>query len=146
LSGTHWMTYYESMRTEELSNGCPGAANKNGQCYLNNMLTESRLGVNAGVHTYLHHVNASDPTTPVEDQTPHIAAFMVRVIHRIHLYIMHYTLYTCTLYTIYFTLYTVHYILYTVYYTLCRDCIISIYRRFLWIGLYTLYHICVPLL
>ena len=59
LSGTHWMTYYESMRTEQLSNGCPGADNKNGQCYLNNMLTESRLGVNAGVHTYLHHVNAS---------------------------------------------------------------------------------------
>ena len=31
----------------------------------------------AGVHTYLRHVNASDPSTPVETQLPHIAAFML---------------------------------------------------------------------
>ena len=30
-----------------------------------------------GVHTYLKHVNATDPTSPVESQLPHIAAFML---------------------------------------------------------------------
>ena len=30
-----------------------------------------------GVHTYLHHVNVTDPTSPVESQLPHIAAFML---------------------------------------------------------------------
>ena len=93
LAGTHWMTYYESMRTEAMYNGCPGATKKQGQCdggcCAQNMLMESKLGVAAGVHTYLHYVNKTDPTSPckapvtsglcgpVEDQTPHIAAFML---------------------------------------------------------------------
>ena len=41
------------------------------------MLTESNLGLAAGVHVYYQHVNKSDPSSPLEDPTPHIAAFMV---------------------------------------------------------------------
>ena len=48
-----------------------------GGCILNNMLKESELGVAAGVHVYLQHVNASDPTSPLEDQLPHMAAFLL---------------------------------------------------------------------
>ena len=48
-----------------------------GECILNNMLTESKLGVPAGVHTYLQHVNATDPSSPLEDEMPHMAAFML---------------------------------------------------------------------
>ena len=31
----------------------------------------------AGFHPYLRHVNATDPTSPVESQLPHMAAFML---------------------------------------------------------------------
>eukprot|EP01043_Picozoa_sp_COSAG02_P036354 COSAG02_NODE_2657_length_8315_cov_11.405307_6_plen_56_part_00 len=41
------------------------------------MLKESTLGLAAGVHVYYQHTNKSDPTSPLEDPTPHIAAFMV---------------------------------------------------------------------
>ena len=44
---------------------------------LQNMLTESSLGLSAGVHVYYQHANKSDPTSPLEDPTPHIAAFML---------------------------------------------------------------------
>lgn len=47
------------------------------QGQLENMLTESNLGLAAGVHVYYQHTNKSDPTSPLEDPTPHIAAFMV---------------------------------------------------------------------
>jgi hypothetical protein len=42
LAGTAWMTYYESARAEQaMTTG-----------YYSNMLTEQKLGVAAGVHTY----------------------------------------------------------------------------------------------
>eukprot|EP01048_Picozoa_sp_COSAG05_P004454 COSAG05_NODE_240_length_13119_cov_122.275806_3_plen_142_part_00 len=69
--------YYESARAESMDNGCPGAKVTTGWCVLDNLLTESNLGVAAGVHTYLQHVNRTDPTSPVESQLPHIAAFML---------------------------------------------------------------------
>ena len=37
----------------------------------------SKLGVAAGVHTYLQHVNQSDRASPLEDQLPHMAAFLL---------------------------------------------------------------------
>ena len=51
------------------------ASVQSGWCDLYNLLTESKRGVAAGVHTYLKHINNSDPSSPVEDQMPHIAAF-----------------------------------------------------------------------
>lgn len=77
LDGASWMTYYESARAETMMDGCPGGAVTRGWCNLDNLLTESKLGVAAGVHTYLHRVNNSDPTSAVESQLPHIAAFML---------------------------------------------------------------------
>ena len=71
------MANYEFMRAESIMNGCPGAKVTTGECILNNMLTESKLGVAAGVHTYLQHVNQSDPTSPLESQLPHMAAFLL---------------------------------------------------------------------
>ena len=59
LDGMAWTTYYESARAE--------AAFTTG--YLANMLTEQKLGVAAGVHTY--YKNAT------EDPLPHMAAFML---------------------------------------------------------------------
>ena len=47
------------------------------QGQLQNMLTESNLGLAAGVHVYYQHTNQSDPHSALEDPTPHIAAFMV---------------------------------------------------------------------
>merc|ERR1712166_436259 len=77
LAGSSWMANYEFMRAESIMNGCPGSAVSTGECILNNMLTESKLGVASGVHTYLQHVNATDPSSPLEDQLPHMAAFML---------------------------------------------------------------------
>lgn len=77
LAGTAWMVNYEFMRAESILNGCPGAKVTTGECILNNMLTESKLGVAAGVHTYLQHVNQSDPNSPLESQLPHMAAFLL---------------------------------------------------------------------
>jgi hypothetical protein len=67
LDGTTWQLNYEFMRAEGLSS--------TGQ--LENMLTESKLGLAAGVHVYYQHTNTTDPTSPLEDPTPHIAAFML---------------------------------------------------------------------
>jgi len=77
LDGLSWMTYYESMRADTVMNGCPGAKVTAGWCILDNLLTESKLGVAAGVHTYLQHVNATDPSSPVESQLSHMAVFML---------------------------------------------------------------------
>ena len=77
LEGTSWMTYYESARAESMLNGCPGSAVQAGWCVLDNLLKESKLGVAAGVHTYYQHVNRTDPSSPVEDPLPHMAAFML---------------------------------------------------------------------
>lgn len=77
LAGTAWMVNYEFMRAESIMNGCPGANITTGECILDNMLAESKLGVAAGVHTYLKRVNASDPNSPIENQLPHMAAFML---------------------------------------------------------------------
>ena len=86
LEGTSWMTYYESARAESMLNGCPGSAVQAGWCVLDNLLTESKLGVAAGVHTYYQHVNRTDPSSPVEDPLPHMAAFMLaQVRHRLRL-------------------------------------------------------------
>jgi hypothetical protein len=46
---------YEFMRAESIMNGCPGAKISTGERILNNMLTKFKLGVAAGVHTYLQH-------------------------------------------------------------------------------------------
>lgn len=76
-----WYTYYESARAETMLHGCPGVPlspdDQRGWCVLYNLLRESSQGVPAGVHTYLQHVNRSDPLSPVESQLPHIAAFML---------------------------------------------------------------------
>jgi len=77
LAGTSWMTYYESMRAESILNGCPTGGVTKGMCVLDNMLKESKIGLPAVTHTYLKHINASDPTSPVESQLTHIAAFML---------------------------------------------------------------------
>ena len=77
LTGKAWMVNYEFMRAESIMSGCPGAKVTTGECILNNMLTESKLGVAAGVHTYLQHVNKSDPKSTLESQLPHMAAFML---------------------------------------------------------------------
>merc|ERR1711934_243539 len=77
LTGTQWMTYYESARAETMMNGCPGSKVTTGWCILDNLLTESARGIAAGVHTYLQHVNRTDPSSPVESQLPHMAAFML---------------------------------------------------------------------
>ena len=34
-------------------------------------------GAAAGVHVYYQHVNQSDPTSPLEDPTPHVVTFML---------------------------------------------------------------------
>jgi hypothetical protein len=44
---------------------------------LANMLEESKLGLGMGVHVYYQHENKTDPASPLEDPTPHIAAFML---------------------------------------------------------------------
>ena len=44
---------------------------------LANMLQESKLGLGMGVHVYYQHQNKSDPLSPLEDPSPHIAAFML---------------------------------------------------------------------
>ena len=67
LEGTTWQLNYEFMRAEGLA--------ATGQ--LQNMLEESKLGLAAGVHVYYQHTNQSDPKSPLEDPTPHIAAFML---------------------------------------------------------------------
>lgn len=77
LDGLSWSTYYESMRADSIMNGCPGSSVTTGWCILDNLLTEARLGVAAAMHTYLQHVNQTDPTSPVESQLPHMAAFML---------------------------------------------------------------------
>jgi hypothetical protein len=59
LEGTEYQFNYEFMRAEQMASS--------GQ--LSNMLEESRLGVPAGVHTYLKN-NTEDPT-------PHLAVFMI---------------------------------------------------------------------
>lgn len=96
LQGTTWQLNYEFMRAEALAStvswghssisSAPhlrlGTADSHvsvraRQGQLENMLTESKLGLAAGVHVYYQRTNASDPTSPLEDPTPHIAAFMV---------------------------------------------------------------------
>lgn len=67
LEGTVWQLNYEFMRAEGLASS--------GQ--LQNMLEESKLGLAAGVHVYYQHTNKTDPSSPLEDPTPHIAAFML---------------------------------------------------------------------
>ena len=70
LAGTSWMVNYEFMRAESILSGCPGAKVATGECILGNMLTESSLGVAAGVHTYLKHMNTTDPTIQKPLRTP----------------------------------------------------------------------------
>ena len=63
LENTTWQLNYEFMRAELLESS--------GQ--LANMLAESRLGLAAGVHTYLNFNKTGKGE--VEDPTPHVVAF-----------------------------------------------------------------------
>jgi len=71
LDGLQWMSYYEGARAEVMLSGCPAGPQPGtgNWCVLDNMLTEARLGIASGVHTYLKN--------DTESQMPHMAAFLL---------------------------------------------------------------------